>query len=220
MTFKMNELVHGDLTSYIKFRKITSGKDFLLVCMHHFGALVILKADEKSPSGYTPCVRSYEKDWKDHYNHAIQKLNDWCNQSDEEIRFMAMLDHKDLIWKAETEISEMKEDNERYEKILNEILAWNPADEDCVALRYFAIKTIKKSIHPAESFAQWQKVLDTPYDNSDEAVQKFFDKTKSKLLNDLKQERVLHDGVILKAHKVSELIDKVKRSLEENNTKG
>lgn len=158
-------------TAYIEDGNITTGKEFLKLCLREFGIAVDMRDEPLS----VPVPAHFEPDewYKNHYMNMVKKLKENESLTFEEVKLRRQREHDKEVKSARRAIAQMTEVNERYKQIRKQIEAWTPPTEDYNGIKQFAIDQIEKSMNTEDQFDYYQKIIDKPFDDSDEAVREY-----------------------------------------------
>lgn len=61
------------------------------------------------------------------------------------------------------------------QKFGGQIVGWNPPTEEHKSIKKFALEQIDMCINPESMFEYYQKIIDEPFNDSNEAVQKYME---------------------------------------------
>lgn len=158
-------------TAYIEDGNITTGKEFLKLCLREFGIAVDMRDEPLS----VPVPAHFEPDewYKNHYMNMVKKLKENESLTFEDVKLRRQREHDQEVKSARRAIAQMTEVNERYKQIRKQIEAWTPPTEDYNGIKQFAIDQIEKSMNTEDHFDYYQKIIDKPFDDSDEAVREY-----------------------------------------------
>ena len=70
-------------------------------------------------------------------------------------------------------------------EVRGQIVGWNPPTEEHKGIKKFALEQIDMCINPISMFEYYQKIIDEPFDDSNEAVQKYMEESISYLEQDV-----------------------------------
>lgn len=85
-------------------------------------------------------------------------------------------EHRDQVDFAKQALAKMTKINERYKKVRDQVLAWVPPTPEHMGIREFALEQIDMCINTDSAFDYYQKIIETPFDDSDQAVQQYIQK--------------------------------------------
>lgn len=158
-------------TAYIEDGEITTGKEFLKLCTRAFGIAIDLKDEPLS----TPTPISFEPDsyYKDRYERALAELERTKNMTFEEAIIARKSDFDRTVKSCRESLERNKLYNERYQKVKDEVEAWNPPTEEHVGLKEFAIAQINLSMLSEDSMKTFNQCVDLEFDDSEEATRKY-----------------------------------------------
>lgn len=144
-------------TIYIENGKITNGKDFLLLCAQKDGSI----------------TRPISKYKKNNYENAKRSLEEVVEISLDEAKKRMKIEYDNNIYHAMNNLEKLKAKSACYRKIRNEIERWIPPNEECFSIKKFALEQIDISDYLSEDIERCQQIINTPFDNSDEAAIKY-----------------------------------------------
>ena len=144
-------------TIYIENGEITNGKDFLLLCA---------QKDES-------ITRPISKYKKNNYENAKRSLEEVVEISLDEAKKRMKIEYDNNIYHAMNNLEKLKAKSACYKKIRNEIERWIPPNEECFSIKKFALEQIDISDYLSEDIERCQQIINTPFDNSDEAAIKY-----------------------------------------------
>lgn len=159
-------------TSYIKDGKITSGKEFLKLCIRAFGIAVDLKdesLDVPTPNHFEPHPY-YEKAYKD----SLVSREKAYSMTLEEVKKDIISKYNDNKGRAEKILEEYKDEDEKYLKVREEVEKWTPPTPEHEDLKKFCLEQIDMSLNTA--LYEWcEKDINKELDTSDDTVKKYID---------------------------------------------
>lgn len=137
-------------TAYIEDGNITTGKEFLKLCLREFGIAVDMRDEPLS----VPVPAHFEPDewYKNHYMNMVKKLKENESLTFEDVKLRRQREHDQEVKSARRAIAQMTEVNERYKQIRKQIEAWTPPTEDYNGIKQFAIDQIEKSMNTEDHF--------------------------------------------------------------------
>lgn len=191
-------------TIYIENGKITNGKDFLLLCAQ--------KDD------FITCpIRKYKKD---NYEDAKRSLEKVTEISLDEAKKRMKIEYDNNIYYAMNSLEKLKAKNARYRKIRNEIERWIPPNEECFSIKKFALEQIDISDYLSEDIERCQQIINTPFDNSDEAAIKYIQKLINVRKNNMERVKKQYEDEIRRIERrkqfVNDFVESLKQIEEEN----
>lgn len=184
-------------TAFIEEGKITTGKEFLKLCLREFGLAIELRdkpLDIPVPTTFEP--NSF---YKTQYENAVERLNAAKNLSLETVKFCMKDDHDKRVKEAERILNGMLEVNERYAKVRNEIIDWIPPTPDHETLKEFALKQIDMCVNSNRLIQYYQDIINTPFDSSDEAAMKYMEDYLELLEKDVERAQRSYYEEVLRA---------------------
>lgn len=115
-------------TAYIEDGSITTGKEFLMLCLRNFGISIDIRDEPLS----VPTPTHFEPNpyYKESYESAVKHLEEVKSLDFESAKLRRRLKHEHDISSAERAIERMREINRRYHMVRNQVDAWVPLD-DC-----------------------------------------------------------------------------------------
>ena len=127
-------------TAYIEDGDITTAKDFLLLCTRAMGVAISLREEPLSvptPLEFKPDTAYYDE----RLSEALRDKEYWTQLSSSELHDIIQKKQAEKLERAKLRYQKEKELYDRYEKILIDIMKWNPP-VDCEHLKEFAIDQI------------------------------------------------------------------------------
>lgn len=149
-----------EYTIYIENGEITNGKDFLLLCA---------QKDES-------ITRPISKYKKNNYENAKRSLEEVVEISLDEAKKRMKIEYDNNIYHVMNNLEKLKAKSACYKKIRNEIERWIPPNEECFSIKKFALEQINISDSFSEGIERYQQIINTPFDDSDEAAIKYIQK--------------------------------------------
>ena len=156
-------------TAFIEDGDITTGKDFLLLCLRDFGISIDIRDEPLS----TPVPTHFEPDkwYKNRYIDAVKRLEEERTISFDEAKMRMKSEYDRRIKRAKFLVEKNKKINERYKQIRDQISMWNPPTEGHNNVKTFAIGQIDMCAKSnSELSACYEEIINTPFDDSDDAV--------------------------------------------------
>lgn len=145
-------------TAQIENGNITTGKDFLKLCTRAFGIAMDMR--EKPLSVPTPTQFEPDPYYKQKYDKAV------------EVRKKIIEKYNTEITQAKKSLENYKLEDEKYKKVRNEIVKWNPPTDEHKALKNFALEQIDLSMN-TYIYNYLERDLNKELDISDNAVWKY-----------------------------------------------
>lgn len=154
-------------TAYIKDGDITTGKDFLKLCLRNFGIAIDMRDEPLSK----PVPTQFEPNpyYKKNYEKTVETRNKYRQMTFEEARKELIEKHKKDIESARKSLDEFIAEDERYMKIRDEIEKWIPPTSKHENVKKFALNQIDISLN-TDIREYYNKELNKELDISDEAV--------------------------------------------------
>lgn len=191
-------------TAYIEDGNITTGKEFLKLCLREFGIAIDMRDEPLS----VPVPAHFEPDewYKNHYMNMVKKLKENESLTFEEVKLRRQREHDKEVKSARRAIAQMTEVNERYKQIRKQIEAWTPPTEDYNGIKQFAVDQIEKSMNTEDQFDYYQKIIDEPFDDSDEAVREYMVRHLADLQNAAERSKRNYEKAIARANEKTEFM--------------
>lgn len=191
-------------TAYIEDGNITTGKEFLKLCLREFGIAIDMRDEPLS----VPVPAHFEPDewYKNHYMNTVKKLKENESLTFEEVKLRRQREHDKEVKSARRAIAQMTEVNERYKQIRKQIEAWTPPTEDYNGIKQFAVDQIEKSMNTEDQFDYYQKIIDEPFDDSDEAVREYMVRHLADLQNAAERSKRNYEKAIARANEKTEFM--------------
>ena len=145
-------------TAQIENGNITTGKDFLKLCTRAFGIAMDMR--EKPLSVPTPTQFEPDPYYKQKYDKAV------------EVRKKIIEKYNTEITQAKKSLENYKLEDEKYKKVRNEIVKWNPPTDEHKALKNFALEQIDLSMN-TYIYNYLERDMNKELDISDNAVWKY-----------------------------------------------
>lgn len=166
------------LTGYtvnIEDEKITSGKEFLILCSREFGIETDSQASEETIDYYKLRYEAAKEDLE-----YVKSLN----LKDTVGMFRSMYESR--VEKAKQALKKMEINQKRYIEIRSQIEKWNPPTPEHEKLKNFALEQIAMSMDSEDIFKYYRDIIDKPFDDSDEAISSAHKDYVSWLTNNMK----------------------------------
>lgn len=107
-----------------------------------------------------------------------------------------------------------------YKKIRNEIERWIPPNEECFSIKKFALEQINISDSFSEGIERYQQIINTPFDDSDEAAIKYIQKLINVRKNNMERAKKQYEDEIRRIERrkqfVNDFVESLKQIEEEN----
>lgn len=154
-------------TAYIKDGNITTGKDFLKLCLRNFGIAINMRDEPLSK----PVPTQFEPNpyYKNDYEKTVETRNKYRQITFEEAKKELIDKHKKDIESAKKSLDEFIAEDERYMKVRDEIEKWIPPTSEHENVKKFALNQIDISLN-TDMREYCNKELNKDLDISDEAV--------------------------------------------------
>lgn len=160
-------------TVFIENGTVTTGKEFLLLCSREFNIAPDIR--EKPLTVPTPTHFEPDKYYQRRYDQAVKRLMEGRKIKFNEAREYMRKAYADRIKEAKSAIIRIKSINDKYAEVRGQIVEWNPPTEEHKRIKNFALEQIDMCINPESMFEYYQKIIDEPFDDSNEAVQKYME---------------------------------------------
>jgi hypothetical protein len=154
-------------TAYIKDGDITTGKDFLKLCLRNFGIAINMRDEPLSkpvPTQFEP--NSY---YKKDYEKTVEIRNKYRQMTFDEAKKELIDKHKKDMESAKKSLDEFIAEDEQYMKVRDEIEKWIPPTSEHENVKKFALNQIDISLN-TDMREYCNKELKKDLDISDEAV--------------------------------------------------
>ena len=154
-------------TAFIQDGDITTGKDFLKLCLRNFGIAINMRDEPLSK----PVPTQFEPDpyYKNDYEKTVETRNKYRQMTFEEAKKELIDKHKKDIESAKKSLDEFIAEDERYMKVRDEIEKWIPPTSEHENVKKFALNQIDISLN-TDMREYCNKELNKDLDISDEAV--------------------------------------------------
>lgn len=154
-------------TAYIQDGDITTGKDFLKLCLRNFGIAINMRDEPLSK----PVPSQFESNpyYKKNYEKTVETRNKYRQMTFEEAKKELIEKHKKDIDSARKSLDEFIAEDERYMKVRDEIEKWIPPTSEHENVKKFALNQIDISLN-TDMREYCNKELNKDLDISDEAV--------------------------------------------------
>ena len=189
-------------TAYIKDGDITTGKDFLKLCLRNFGmAMAISTRDEPLSK---PVSTQFEPNpyYKKQYEEAVEVRNKYRQMTFEEAKKELIEKHKKDMESTRKSLDQYIAEDKLYMKVRDEIEKWIPPTSEHENVKKFALNQIDISLN-TDIREYCKKKLNKDLDISDEAVYSY--------MNDINE---FYENEVDKAHKRWQ--EELKRTADKN----
>ena len=165
--YKRGEKMPTGYTAYIKDGDITTGKDFLKLCLRNFGVAINMRDEPLSK----PVPTRFQPDpyYKKNYEKTVEVRNKYRQMTFEEAKKKLIEKHKKDIESTKKSLDKYIAEDERYMKIRDEIEKWIPPTSEHENVKKFALNQIDISLN-TDIREYYNKELSKDLDVSDEAV--------------------------------------------------
>lgn len=199
-------------TKFIEDGTITTGREFLLLCSRAFDVM----AEFKDELLTAPLPMTFEPSnyCQEEYDKAKQELAKGCEITLEEARECIRNAHRNRVESSRVFLLEVKSINDRYSRIRKQVVEWVPPTENHEGIKKFALEQIDMCIYPQEILEHFQKIIDTPLDDSDEAVLNYMEQFITDLKKNVDKAKAVLAADIDRAKNRTEFMKKFVDSLE------
>lgn len=169
-------------TVHIKDGDITTGKDFLKLCLRNFGVAINMRDEPLSkpvPIQFEPNPY-YKKD----YEETVEIRNKYRQMTFEEAKKELIEKHKKDIESTRKSLDKYIAEDERYMKVRDEIEKWIPPTSEHENIKKFALNQIDISLN-TDIREYCNKELSKDLDVSDEAVYSYMNDINEFYENDV-----------------------------------
>ena len=169
-------------TAYIKDGDITTGKDFLKLCLRNFGVAINMRYEPLSkpvPTQFEPNPY-YKKD----YEETVEIRNKYRQMTFEEAKKELIEKHKKDIESTRKSLDKYIAEDERYMKVRDEIEKWIPPTSEHENVKKFALNQIDISLN-TDIREYCNNELNKDFDISDEAVYSYMNDINEFYENDV-----------------------------------
>ena len=145
-------------TSFITDGKITTGRDFLMLCARAFGATADMREEPLSK----PIPEKFDCDYY-HVKRLAEEeaeLKKYQNMSDEEWQNWAMERYENAMKDHEKRVAECQRKKDAYTKVRREVFLWNPPTQDHNDLKRFALEQIDMCLRDCKTDREPPERLD------------------------------------------------------------
>ena len=169
-------------TAYIKDGDITTGKDFLKLCLRNFGVAINMRDESLSKPVSTQFKPNpyYKKD----YEETVEIRNKYRQMTFEEVKKELIEKHKKDIESTRKSLEKYIAEDERYMKVRDEIEKWIPPTSEHENVKKFALNQIDISLN-TDIREYCNKELSKDLDVSDEAVYSYMNDINEFYENDV-----------------------------------
>lgn len=157
-------------TAQIENGNITTGKDFFKAL--YKGFRYCYGYEGKPLSVPTPTQFEPDPYYKQKYDKAVEVRNKWKQMTFDEAKQKIIEKYNTEITQAKKSLENYKLEDEKYKKVRNEIVKWNPPTDEHKALKNFALEQIDLSMN-TYIYNYLERDLNKELDISDNAVWKY-----------------------------------------------
>lgn len=199
-------------TAFIEDGNITTGKEFLLLCSRAFGIAMEIRDEPLS----VPTPTTFEPDgyYKNRYENAVKRLEAERNISFKAAKRRMRSDYDKRVEDAKRIIANMTAINERYAKVRGQVSGWIPPTENHEGIKKFALEQIDMCVNSDKMFAYYQEIIDTPFNDSDEAVREYIAKYIEYLESDVERVKKSYNEEVERANEKTQFMKEFIESLE------
>lgn len=119
------------------------------------------------------------------------------------------------VYYAINNLEKLKAKSARYKKIRNEIERWIPPNEECFSIKKFALEQINISDSFSEDIERCQQIINTPFDDSDEAAIKYIQKLINVRKNNMECAKKQYEDEIRRIEKRKQFVNDFVESLKQ-----
>lgn len=199
-------------TAFIEDGDITTGKEFLLLCSRAFGIAMDIRDEPLSVP--TPTTFKPNEYYKNRYENAVKRLKAERNISFDVAKSRMRSDYDKRIEDAKKSIASMTAINERYTKVRGQVSGWIPPTESHAGIKKFALEQIDMCVNSDKMFAYYQEIIDTPFNDSDEAVREYIVKYIEYLEDEVERAKKAYNEEVERAKEKTQFMKEFIESLE------
>lgn len=169
-------------TAFIQDGDITTGKDFLRLCLRNFGMAINMRDEPLSK----PVLTQFEPNpyYKKDYEETVEIRNKYRKMTFEEAKKELIEKHKKDIESARKSLDKYIAEDERYMKVRDEIEKWIPPTSEHENIKKFALNQIDISLN-TDIREYCNKELSKNLDVSDEEVYSYMNDINEFYENDV-----------------------------------
>lgn len=132
-------------TAYIQDGYITTGKDFLKLCLRNFGIGIDMRDEPLSK----PVPTHFEPDpyYKKYYDKAVEDRDNFKKLTFEQVKQQLIEKQKKDVESIKESIDKYIAEDKKYIKVRKEIENWNPPTSEHEDLKKFALDQIDRSLN-------------------------------------------------------------------------
>lgn len=159
-------------TIFIENGKVTTGADFLKICIRNFGCCINQRDDPLDDPLITDIKPS--KYYKEQYEYELAKLETIRKKSRDEIKDELRIENENRMNQKKKFLNDQVLLRNKYLNVLKDVEAWNPPTPDHEPIKQFALEqidTCMPSIYQLKQIEEEiQRLEKESIDISDEAV--------------------------------------------------
>ncbi len=199
-------------TAFIEDGNITTGKEFLLLCSRAFG--IAMEIRDEPLSVPTPTTFEPNEYYKNRYESAVKRLEAERNISFETAKCCMRSDYDKRVEDAKRTIANMTAINERYARVRGQVSGWIPPTDGHKGIKKFALEQIDMCVNSDKMFAYYQKIIDTPFNDSNEAVREYITKYIEYLESEVESAKSAYEEEVKRANDKTKFMKEFIESLE------
>lgn len=200
-------------TAFIEDDDITTGREFLLLCSRNFGVAIDVRDEPLS----VPTPTKFEPDpyYKKSYEDAIKEFEEAKTLTFDTAKLRMRSEYEKKIKRAREIATKMTEMNQRYQKVRREVESWIPPTDDHIGIKRFALEQIDMCVKQNnDMFEYYQKILNVPFDDSDEAVRTYMQDSITSCEDAARRAKERYEEEIQRANKKTEFMQSFLSSLD------
>lgn len=200
-------------TAFIEDGDITTGREFLLLCSRNFGVAIDVRDEPLS----VPTPTKFEPDpyYKKSYEDAVKELEEAETLTFDTAKLRRQSEFEKKIKRAREIAAKMAEMNQRYQKVRREVELWIPPTDDHSGIKRFALEQIDMCVKQNnDMFEYYQKILNVPFDDSDEAVRTYMQENIASCEDSARRAKERYEEEIQRANEKTEFMQSFISSLE------
>ena len=200
-------------TAFIEDGDITTGREFLLLCSRNFGVAIDVRDEPLS----VPTPTKFEPNpyYKKSYEDAVKELEEAETLTFDTAKLRRQSEYEKKIKRAREIAAKMAEMNQRYQKVRREVELWIPPTDDHSGIKRFALEQIDMCVKQNnDMFEYYQKILNVPFDDSDEAVRTYMQENIASCEDSARRAKERYEEEIQRANEKTEFMQSFISSLE------
>ena len=200
-------------TAFIEDGDITTGREFLLLCSRNFGVAIDVRDEPLS----VPTPTKFEPNpyYKKSYEDAVKELEEAETLTFDTAKLRRQSEYEKKIKRAREIAAKMAEMNQRYQKVRREVELWIPPTDDHSGIKRFALEQIDICVKQNnDMFEYYQKILNVPFDDSDEAVRTYMQENIASCEDSARRAKERYEEEIQRANEKTEFMQSFISSLE------